>query len=368
MLGSSKEKISEKQLTNMITLFTIGSAILFTPSLLANAAKQDAWISAIVATVIALFLVLFYSKLHELYPKKSYFECTTYVLGKWVGGVIIFITYMYLFLLCSILLWDIGDFLKTQILVQTPIQVIHILFMLTVIYTIRLGIENVGRTSEIFLPWVLGLFFLLCIFLIGSIEKENLLPYIEKGIKPVIHGSYYLLAFPYLELFVFLMITPYVNKEAKVKKSFLQGTLIGGLLLTTVTFLCILVLGSDVTIRNMFPVYLLGKKVSIGEFLERLEVIIAIIWFLSIYFKLAILFYILVASLSDFVRAKDYRPITLPLGMLIVVMIPIMFTSTMQFASFDKEVFFPLTYIVGFLLPLMVYIAGKIKLKKEKRV
>lgn len=93
--------------------------------------------------------------------------------------------------------------------------------------------------------------------------------------------------------------------------------------------------------------------------------IIAIIWFLSIYFKLAIVFYILVASLSDIVKAKDYRPITLPLGMLIVVMTPIMFTSTIQFASFDKEVFFPLTYIVGFLLPLMVYIAVKIKHKKR---
>lgn len=56
------------------------------------------------------------------------------------------------------------------------------------------------------------------------------------------------------------MITPYVNKEAKVKKSFLQGTLIAGVLLITATFLCILVLGADVTTRNTFPVYVLVKR------------------------------------------------------------------------------------------------------------
>ncbi|MRH42064.1 GerAB/ArcD/ProY family transporter [Aquibacillus halophilus] len=365
MIGSSKEKISQKQLTSMIILFTIGSAILFIPSFLANVAKQDAWISAIVATVLGLFTVLFYSKLYKLYPKKSYFECATFILGKWIGGAVILITYIYFFILSSLILWDLGEFLKTQVLVQTPIQVILILFMLTVIYTVRLGIENVGRTSEVFLPWVLGLFLLMCVFLIWSLEKGNLLPYLEKGVMPVLHGSYYLLSFPYLELIIFLMITPYVNKETKVQKSFLQGTLVAGGLLITTTFLCILVLGADVTARNTFPVYVLGKMVSVGEFLERLEIIIAIIWFLSIYFKLAIVFYVLVASLSDFVKAKDYRPITLPLGMLLVVMSPIMFTSTMQVASFDKEVFFPLTYIVGFFLPLIVYIAGKIKHKKR---
>lgn len=365
-MHSNKEKISNRQLATLIVLFTIGSSVLFIPAALTEAAEQDAWISAIVATVVGLFVVLFYAKLHQMYPKKSYFESVTHVLGKWCGGVVIAITYIFFFLLATLLLWDIGDFLKTQILVTTPIEVIFVIFMLTVIYGARIGIESIARAAEIFIPWIIMLFLLMIIFLLGSLERENILPIMEDGIKPILHGSYYLLSFPYLEVLAFLMITPHVNKAGGVRKAFVEGVLIGGCILIISTLFCILVLGADLTARHTYPLYVLGKKVSIGKILERVEVFIAIIWFLSIYFKLSIIFYILITSLKSFFRLKDYRPLTLPMGMLLIVMTIIMYGSTLEVQKFSAMVFDPLSYTVCIIFPIIVYIVSVIRKKTAK--
>lgn len=366
-MNFKKEKISPKQFMFLVIMFSLGSAVLFLPSVIANAAKQDAWISAIVGTIAGGILVLMYSQLHNLHPDKGYMECVTGVLGKWFGGLINIITLLYFFTLAVILLWDIGNFLVTQILVGTPIEVTLILFMSTVIYGVRKGIENLARTAEIFIPWVLLLTIFYLLFLIPEIEIRNTLPILEHGIKPVIHGGSLMFAFPFLELLVFLTITPNVNKKESITKVLLLGVLISGFILFITILYCIFVLGAEITSNHLFPLYTLGKIISIGGFLERIEIIIAIIWFLSIYFKLSITFYFIVVGISNVAKLKDYRQMTFPVGLLLVVMTPIMITSSLFLQTFDVEVFYPLTYIVGLVFPLIVYVVALIKKRKHKQ-
>ncbi|GAA3313398.1 hypothetical protein GCM10020331_003420 [Ectobacillus funiculus] len=42
----------------------------------------------------------------------------------------------------------------TQVMPETPIAFIHALVLIAVIFGSRLGLEVIGRTSEVFLPWV----------------------------------------------------------------------------------------------------------------------------------------------------------------------------------------------------------------------
>lgn len=366
-MNYNKKKINPLQFMFLIILFTMGSAVLFLPSILAGAAKQDAWISAVIGTLFAVVLVLFYNKLYQRCPEKGYIDCVTFVLGKWVGRAVITITLFYFFILATILLWDIGNFLVTQIMDETPLEVIIIIFTLIVIYGVRMGIENLARTAEVFIPWIFLLAFVSILFLLPEIELDNALPLLGGGMKPVLHGSNSMLVFPYLELLVFLMIASNVNQQEKVKKFLILGVVIGGSMLVAVTTYSILVLGAEVTANSLFPVYILGKKISIGGFLERIEVIIAIIWFISIYFKLAITFYFIVNGISQMAKLKDYRTMTFPVGILLVVMTPIMIPSTLYLQGFDIEVFTPLSYIVGLFFPGLVLIVSLIKARRLKQ-
>lgn len=81
--------------------------------------------------------------------------------------------FSFVFLLASFLLRVVGTFMTTHIMPETPIEVIHIVFISVVILAVRLGLENIGRASEIFLPWVMILFLLLVGFLVNRTQKAR---------------------------------------------------------------------------------------------------------------------------------------------------------------------------------------------------
>ncbi|GJM76968.1 hypothetical protein HMSSN036_91840 [Paenibacillus macerans] len=63
--------ISLRQLTIVTILFTVGSAILITPSGMAESARQDAWIAGLIGIGAGLPLVWMMAKLVNLYPQKT---------------------------------------------------------------------------------------------------------------------------------------------------------------------------------------------------------------------------------------------------------------------------------------------------------
>ncbi|WP_235550870.1 GerAB/ArcD/ProY family transporter [Paenibacillus sp. Soil787] len=301
-----KGKISARQYTVLVILYTIGTSILIVPSSLATVAKQDGWIASILGIGAGLLSVLLYHALGNRFPNMTLAEYSERILGKWLGKTVSLLFISFIFLLASFLLRVVGNFMTTHIMPETPIEVVHIVFISVVILAVRLGLENIGRASEIFLPWVIILFLLLVGFLSPKIKIDNIQPVLEGGIKPVVLAAFYF--FSLQELVVFLMLFPYVNRTKKARNAFLAGTWIGGIFVIITTVMSTLVLGTDFTVRNMYPSYTLAKQINVGNFLQRAEAILAVIWLITIFFKLAVCFYVIALGLAQTLKLKDYRP------------------------------------------------------------
>ncbi|MFD1036921.1 endospore germination permease [Virgibacillus byunsanensis] len=354
-------KINIRQFTCLVILFTVGSSVLVAPSGLAEAAKQDAWIASILGVAIGLLLVMLYNNLQQQFPDKTLVQYSEVILGKWLGKGVSLLFLSYFFILASFLLREIGDFVTTQIMPETPIESILILFLFVVMLGTRLGLEPVTRSAEIFFPWIVGLFIMLIVLLSPEIDIQKIQPVMENGLKPVLRATFPFLGLPFLELIVFLMIIPYVNKSQKTGKAFLIGTLIGGGFLIVITIMSLVVLGNDFTARNTYPSYILGKKISIATILERLEVIVAIIWFLTIYFKLSICFYVTTLGLSQTLNLKSYRPLIFPLGMNLIVLSLINSPDITYFHHFIEKIWTPYSLTFGLFLPLLLLGVGAIR-------
>ncbi|WP_158515089.1 GerAB/ArcD/ProY family transporter [Bacillus weihaiensis] len=361
-----KEKVSASQFTILVILFVLGSSILYLPALVTSVADQDAIFSAIIASICGGLLAFFYAKFGTLFPTKSYIEVIKATVGVKIGFPFIFITFSYFVFLCAVLLWDIGDFMVTQILPGTPIQSIYILFLAVVVYVTRLGIETIARTGEIFLPWISLLFGALILLLLPEIDWTNIEPLFENGLKPVLYGSYHMIGFPFIEMFILLMFTPYIKNSQHLPKAFVIGLVIGSIVLTTLIAYCVLILGSGITTRQEYPIYVLGKKVSIGNFLERLEIIVAIMWIISIFFKLTLTFYGLCLGMAQFLNLQEYKTISFPLAIFIYVATLIFFPSSIYLKEYSQYASTPFIITVGFILPGIIY--GIAKWKKRRRV
>ncbi|NOV00761.1 GerAB/ArcD/ProY family transporter [Paenibacillus planticolens] len=358
-----KGRIGVHQFTILTILFTIGSSILIAPSGLAYDAKEDAWIAAILGLLFGLLLVILYQALGRRFPQKTLVAYCEELMGKWFGKAIGLLYFCFFFLLAALVLRNLGDFISTQVLVDTPLQFTHIFFLAIVILGIRNGLETFTRTSEIFLPWVLTFFFLMFILLPTQMKTSNMLPVLGYGLKPVVRASIPLIGTPYMELVVFLMIMPFVNQTQKLGKAFLAGVSIGGCLLIVISLLSILVLGDDLTAIQMYPSFSLARRISIGNFLERLEVVMAGIWFITIYFKLTLCLYASAVALGEIFKLTEIRQLYVPLGMSLLVLSIIAYPDASYFVQFSSKIWVFFSGTFGLVIPLLLLLSAILRKK-----
>src|SRR4051794_35475425 len=184
-LDMEKAKISSSQLFVLVTLFEMGSAILFG---LGAEAKQDAWIAVFLGLISGLVLFLVYHRLYMFYPDIPFTSYVQKITGKWVGRFIGFLYIVYFIYQASRILRDFGELLVTTIYTSTPLIVINCLMLLTIIYAIHKGFEVIARVGELFFSIIYFMAILGGILIVfsGLIHLSNLQPVLENGWKPVL--------------------------------------------------------------------------------------------------------------------------------------------------------------------------------------
>lgn len=350
-----KEKISIRQFIILTVIFTMGSSVLNGTTMLVRLAHQDAWLASIIGIIYGVLLVLLYGLLTQRHPNLNLADYIDKVLGKWFGTLMKLSFSIYTLLLSSALLRTLGDFLTTLILPETPIQAVEIVFMLTLIMGVQLGLETFTRTSEFLFPFIMSFIILIALFLLPQMKLvDNLSPVLENGITPILSASYRLLGIPFAELILLLMITPHITNRKKIRKSMLLGVLGGGIVLVIINVLSIAVLGADATAGLSYPTYELAKEISIGNFIQRIEVLAGGIIFISLFVKSIIVFYVMIVMVTHTFHVSNYRIITLPLGMLVMVLSIIIFPNVIYFRNL-AFVFWPtFTLLHGLIYPVLL--------------
>ncbi|MGF7033021.1 spore germination protein KB [Paenibacillus mucilaginosus] len=349
-----REQISVSQLSALMCMFIISSSTLLIPTYLASQAKQDAWIAVTAGIALSCLLVPLYTKLSGTYPGMTLMQYSEIILGRLPGKAVGLLFWAYLLILTSGLLRQLGEMITTLTLPQTPIQAIHAVMVLLLVFSVRRGLEPVGRAAEIFLPWVL--LFILCflMFLAPEIEINHLLPVMEHGLPPIIKGTLTLIGIPYLDLVVFLMLLPHLRRPEKSGKAFRFAMLSGGGIVLLFTLCSILVLGPHTTERSVYPLFQMAQKVNIGNFIQRIEVLVGGLWFISLFFKITVCLYACALCATQLFGLRGYREITYPLGLIIWVLAMIIAPSSVYFLDFIREIWTVSTLPYGLLLPLLL--------------
>ncbi|WP_289135049.1 endospore germination permease [uncultured Brevibacillus sp.] len=351
----TETKISVRQFGMIVTLFSIGTPILIIPAGLAGLAKQDAWLAAVLGVGLGLLITGLYCALGSLFPEKSLVEMNELVLGKWIGKTIS-ITFVFFNLVTAAeLLFFVGNFLTTQIMPETPIQSINIIFACVVLMGVRLGIETLARSAEMLFPLFFVLFLILAIFVSPQIKWENIQPVLETDMNVLFKAAIFFTSVFSFSPVALLMIFPAsVDRFKEARKAFLTGTLIGGLVLIIIIALAILVLGSETTARQMYPSYALAKKINVGNFLQRIEIVMAGMWFITIFFRLSCYFYASVIGLAQTLNLKDYRFLVLPLGILMIILSLIVHPNIVHSEEYNTHEWITYAATYGLLLPVLL--------------
>lgn len=354
-----------RQFTILALLFIGGTSVFELPSRVATIAKQDAWLAILLSIGWGMMVIPLYSMLGKRYPNQSVVEYCETIIGKYVGKVMaLFFIWGFVFLLAVMTLRNSIDFISAQIMVETPHIAIYFLFMAVIVLGVYYGLEVIARTAELFFPWIVLFCVCFIFFTLPQIDWRKLQPICEHGFTSVIRGSLVPFSFPFLDIVIFLMIIPYTKQKNKISAALLYGWLICGLFLMVVTLLSILVVGADQTARSVYSSYIVAQKLSMSEFLERLEVVMALIWFLMTYFRMAILIYVMATGLAKIFRLEGYRFLIMPVALLVIFsaesFIPNTLYTMILFPYWGTYALFP-----GIVLPLFLLLLDSYRKHKQ---
>lgn len=355
-------KISNHQITTLTFGFVCGYTSITTSSFIVSFAKQDAWVSVILSTLVGFFIILLQTYLGKIYYDKTYIEIIRIVLGKWIGGFISINFIFISFIGTAQIVWYIGDFFTTEFMPETPVYTINLLFVASMVIALLYGIEAIARAFELFYYIIIPIFIISMVMLLPNIKIDNLMPVFENGIGSVLKGSIPLLIFAVLPMIFLNMIYPInVNDIKMAKKAIFKGYFLGMSFIFILTLMCCLVLGSVITANSRFAAFLLITDINIGIIFTRMEALIVVMWLLTIFNSAIFYFYTLVVGISKILKLKDHTKIIIPLGFIVLIFSEFIYTNVPYEINWDYFVWLPYILTFGLILPIILIVVYFIK-------
>ncbi|WP_152395276.1 GerAB/ArcD/ProY family transporter [Paenibacillus guangzhouensis] len=357
--------INDRQLMILMVFFTVGSAILVVPSPLTAIAGHDAWIASLMGLLFSFGIMYLYSMLGRRYPNLNFIQMNQKLLGPWLGSIFSW-AYVLNALLIGVtgLMYYASDFLTREILVGTPPYAINLLLSVVIAMGGRLGLRTFSYTAEVLFPLFILFFVVLILFSTPSMEIERILPIIDTGGRTLVQGAVFNVCYSTCPVVFVLMLYPASMKRSDGSSNRLglwMGNIIGGLILFGIIMASVLVLDPELIARQLFPSYTLAKHINVGRVITRIEVLMAAIWLIAVYFKLMMYFYAGMIGLAQLLRIKHAGMLTYPLVSIILPLSLVIYPNLFFRESFDLRVWPILAVLMGVGQPLMLVIVSSIR-------
>jgi len=340
-----KGKITGNQLTVIVVLMILPTAILFLPAISSAAAKQDAWISAVLAMLGGIGIALLVLALSLRFPDQPLDLFSEKIAGKIVGRCISFLYFWFFLHINSIIVREYVEYLSSAILPQTPLEVLIVTSLLVSGFAVRSGLEVIGRLGEFILPIVVMMILFILLPSTKDFEWGRLTPMMAEGFKPVIEGAFAPVSW-FGEVVTVAFLIPFLNQVQASKKAVVGGIVLIGILLVGVAVITVGVFGASEVARMKFPTFELARVINIGNFLERVEWLVDSLWMLGAFMKITIYYYIAALVGARWFRLKDYKPLVFPIGLLLMVLSLLLYPNAVDLVAFLGEVWPPYSLIV----------------------
>lgn len=309
-------QISHVQLGLLIFVYLSGFSTLYL--LEVKVVENNAWISYLFTLILTIFIIWMLSYVQNHHLNKNLFQICEELLGKW-GAKIIFLLYMYYsFELGSLATKALSVFFVTVIIPDTPSIVLTFFVIMVTSYAVFLGIEVIVRTVQVILPFFILLITMISFLIYREVITNPFLPLFSGKVTDIIYGSMLSMAFPFGKVVLFGLIFAFVKKKEKIFISSCIALVLSSIYITITTYLTLGSLGINLTKISSFPFFSAIQLVKIGEYIERLEIVIIGIWTIYVLFEIIIVHYFFVMTLGHLCSLKDIKPFIIPVGLLLL--------------------------------------------------
>jgi len=170
----------------------------------------------------------------------------------------------------------------------------------------------------------------------------------------------------YGETIGFAMIWPLVKENKKIFKYTILATVTSGILIFSVDFFAITVLGEASFSQNIYPIYTLIQQIDAADFIENLDSISVIFFLTTTLFKLSIHLFGAIYGIQKLTKAKNSRHFIIPVAVIVIYIALTMATNVVDHLYVGLKIlpfnlWLPLFYVLPVILLIVTLVRKKIK-------
>ena len=323
----------------------------------------NSYLAIFISYFLGLVMLLLFYYIFQYQSDKNILEKNEYLFGKVLGKIFNGCMSIFVFLLGVVLLYNISNFVVSELLSQTPIWIFMISIGAVIVFNTSKGIVNVARVAVVFFLLIIPLSILNIIGLLPHFQVEHLKPFVEFGFASVFLSG---IQFSIIcTVPVFLLLSIKKDKIRPDKKLGQRLFLLYSLAYIIIFLENILMSGSlGIYLMNLYqyPEYMVLQKISLFHFIDRIENFIYLQWILCSVTSLSLIIYHISRILPRITLKFNY-------GFIMIIMI---FYSLYVFQTntyFYTFIFYLLPYIfvVLFLFHLIIGINIFIRMLYKKK-
>ena len=356
----NKIRLNLFQLYCMLIILTLPLGVLTVPKLLIQSLGNNAWLAALTTIIPGILTIYIYffiiRKSQQPFPLLLE-EHLGLIAGKALGILYIF----FFLLLSSRSLRTFIDFIETNVLPGTPISVLVGLMLILSLAAIKSGLNNFARVMEIIV--CIGYPFTLLVITLAvehSPDFYNLQPFGYMSYASFAQGLYYSFL-GVLNILPVLTLSYYANKPEHHFRTMFAVLISYVFLIMLVTMAITVVLGGNTAKFFTFPTFNMVRLITLGEFIQNVDIIFIGIWILGIFGVVTIWWFMACYTIQAVFKLSDHRFLPAPTALIVGVGSIALSANIIELEIINRDILPLFNCFFLFIIPLLLFIITRFK-------
>jgi spore germination protein (amino acid permease) len=357
-MKQTRGKIGIREYVAIIGL-TIGSKLSDdTPTIIYSTAKNAAWISLLVMSLLAIIPIMLLIKVMSAHKGKNLHEVNLHLFGRVLGN---FFSLGLLIMGFTFVVIDSEryvDIIGSMYFSKTPLVAIYIVLFTVCAYGAKRGIEHIGGTAWLAYFDIKATLLVALVITFGKGIPELVFPLWGPGIVEIVKTAGSKMSV-FADIFFLALIAPLVGTF----KEYRRGTLIGfgiGAVEITVSLVLFVMLFDFTSIEVLkYPFHETIRYISIG-FLTNVESIFLPFWLVAALIRFSVYLYLVVVLFGGIFKIKDFEYLV-PLMAVLIIALGTASTVPEYRIPQLREHLLTLLSPLFFLSPCFMWLAAKLR-------
>lgn len=354
---------------NAMIWFLLRSSLIGTGvAILLSTARQDIYISGIIALFLGLIPIMLFNKLKKVDSSKNIIKLNTDFLGSF-GYVLNIFMMIAVFAFIFLIFWNLTNFISTEFLYKTPRFFISICFLLPVLYAAFKDFHVVTKASLISFYFIIGFVIFIILGLIKELDFGNLMPIMQTEPGNILKASFIMIVYNVLPI-ALLLIIPENALEKDSGKSTIIFYIVTFIFIINIFLFIVSCFSIELSLLYDYTEFHIFKRLSIGTFIDKIESFLSIEWILGMILSIIIGIHYLKKSYMQMMKKdkKHGNIFCVITCIILIILVNYSFKNLIQIQSFVANYLVYLLLFGFFICPLITYIFTRKKRLHESLV